>query len=134
MDNPFLENLISERESAHGKFYDNAQVYSSFLRCIPEGFTFSWYPYQIYAFHQILSKLARIVVGNPHFSDHWVDIQGYARLVEKELEIRPEEPAAPMTREEVELDLRKKFLKSKDEYEEYREFTQRLARESSNVA
>lgn len=127
MDNQSLENLINERQSAHGKFYDNAQVYASFLHCVPEGFTSGWYPYQIYAFHQILSKLARIAAGNPHFTDHWTDIQGYARLVEKELEIRPETPAVPLTREEVELDLRKKFLKAKDEYEEYRESTHRLA-------
>jgi hypothetical protein len=33
----------------------------------------------------ICGKLARILTGDPNEPDHWRDIQGYARLVEKEI-------------------------------------------------
>ena len=38
----------------------------------------------------ICVKLARIITGDPMEPDHWHDIQGYARLVEKELLINDE--------------------------------------------
>lgn len=33
----------------------------------------------------ICNKLARVVVGDPHYTDNWHDIAGYAELVEREL-------------------------------------------------
>jgi hypothetical protein len=38
------------------------------------------------ALEMIAMKIARILSGNPNFSDHWEDIEGYARLVSNELE------------------------------------------------
>lgn len=32
------------------------------------------------ALHMILGKIARIVAGDPHHEDHWLDIAGYADL------------------------------------------------------
>lgn len=37
------------------------------------------------AIETIATKLSRIVSGNPHEPDHWLDISGYATLVHKEL-------------------------------------------------
>lgn len=34
----------------------------------------------------ILHKIARIINGNPYYPDNWVDIEGYSRLVSRELE------------------------------------------------
>lgn len=35
----------------------------------------------------IAVKLSRALTGNPHEPDHWRDIQGYARLVETDLDL-----------------------------------------------
>lgn len=34
----------------------------------------------------ILHKIARVLNGNPHYKDNWVDISGYATLVSRELD------------------------------------------------
>lgn len=34
----------------------------------------------------IATKMARIVNGDPDYLDNWHDIQGYAKLVQQELE------------------------------------------------
>jgi hypothetical protein len=34
----------------------------------------------------ILHKIARIINGNPNYKDNWLDIMGYARLIERELD------------------------------------------------
>lgn len=35
--------------------------------------------------HMIQQKIARIICGDPFEPDHWRDIEGYARLVSREL-------------------------------------------------
>jgi hypothetical protein len=42
-------------------------------------------------------KIGRILAGNPDFKDHWVDIQGYAALVHRELEMLDLEAAVVNT-------------------------------------
>jgi hypothetical protein len=37
------------------------------------------------ALEMIAHKISRILAGDPHFADHWTDISGYARLVERQL-------------------------------------------------
>jgi hypothetical protein len=49
----------------------------------------NWYtlsPMQRESLHMVANKIARIVVGNPDFKDHWDDIAGYARLISREME------------------------------------------------
>lgn len=43
-------------------------------------------------------KIGRILAGNPAFPDHWADIAGYARLVEKQLVAEEAPEAAPEPR------------------------------------
>jgi hypothetical protein len=38
------------------------------------------------ALEMILHKIGRIVTGNPNEPDHWLDIEGYARLARERLE------------------------------------------------
>lgn len=38
------------------------------------------------AIHMMQHKIARIISGDPFEPDHWLDIEGYARLVSRELE------------------------------------------------
>jgi len=43
--------------------------------------------FQAQSLDAIADKIGRILVGNPDFKDHWHDIQGYAALVHRELEM-----------------------------------------------
>jgi len=77
-------NVLEERAKTHGQFCDvarSAQVIKSEInRADHLDFT------QIEALDMIASKIARILHGNPNEPDHWLDIEGYARLVRLELE------------------------------------------------
>ena len=42
---------------------------------------------QVIALDMICNKMARIVNGDPDYTDNWHDISGYATLVEQELNI-----------------------------------------------
>ena len=42
---------------------------------------------QVIALDMICNKMARIVNGDPNYSDNWHDIAGYATLVEQELSV-----------------------------------------------
>jgi len=43
--------------------------------------------FQAQSLDAIADKIGRILVGNLDFKDHWHDIQGYAALVHRELEM-----------------------------------------------
>ena len=77
-------NVLEERAKTHGHFCDvatSAQVIKSEInRADHLDFT------QIEALDMIATKIARILHGNPNERDHWLDIEGYARLVRLELE------------------------------------------------
>ena len=42
---------------------------------------------QVIALDMICNKMARIVNGDPDYTDNWHDIAGYATLVEQELSV-----------------------------------------------
>ncbi len=77
-------NVLEERAKTHGHFCDvarSAQVIKSEINKADHlELT------QIEALDMIASKIARILHGNPNERDHWLDIEGYARLVRLELE------------------------------------------------
>jgi len=77
-------NVLEERAKTHGHFCDvarSAQVIKSEVdRADHLDIT------QIEALDMIATKIARILHGNPNERDHWLDIEGYARLVRLELE------------------------------------------------
>ena len=72
----------------HGVFEDHARftqqmkrILNSSPRYQEPGFTDS----QREALEMIVHKIGRILAGDPNHADHWADIAGYARLVEREL-------------------------------------------------
>jgi hypothetical protein len=77
-------NVLEERAKTHGHFCDvarSAQVIKSEINKADHlDIT------QIEALDMIATKIARILHGNPNEPDHWLDIEGYARLVRLELE------------------------------------------------
>ena len=81
-----INATLRQRGKTHGKFEDTAkaeQEQRDWLRAQPgwENLSYS----QRCALDMIVHKIARIMCGNPNFDDHWHDIEGYAKLVEKGL-------------------------------------------------
>lgn len=81
-----IEGILDRREARYGGFRNNTRVAAA-MKQLAEGGS-SWKelaPFQQEALHHILSKISRIVCGDPLYKDNWSDIAGYATLVEKEL-------------------------------------------------
>jgi len=80
------KDILKERQGTHGEFADVAEI-SQELKNIfrnKEGWV-NLTRVQREALDNIIQKAARIFAGDPNFADHWVDIQGYAKLAEKEI-------------------------------------------------
>ena len=80
------EDILNEREKTHGDFEEFCELRWSLTKTLRE-FEIKhakelerFKPTQIIALAAILTKLSRIVCGDPNFSDHWDDIAGYAML------------------------------------------------------
>ena len=80
-DAPITEILV-QRGKTHGNWEKQAQLAQSMKAC----FDLAQEPIrtlskaQREAVDMILMKLSRIGVGDPNEPDHWLDIQGYAKL------------------------------------------------------
>lgn len=81
-----INSTINERGNNYGKFKDGADIMQelkSVMRSTP-----NWHkltPSQREALEMIQHKIGRILNGNPSYTDSWHDIQGYAKLIEDEL-------------------------------------------------
>lgn len=76
-----INGLIKEREQAHGEFWKTAEIAQDLKQVIlHHNNSGRLDPVQVEALDMISSKIARILSGNPHHVDHWLDIEGYARL------------------------------------------------------
>ena len=81
-----VEKTLKQRKSVHGDFKAGAEVSQALKSTINESFEGREVPAYIReAVDCICGKLARIAEGDYLFQDHWYDIQGYARLAEKEV-------------------------------------------------
>jgi hypothetical protein len=80
------KDILEERQKTHGEFADVAEISQELKNVFrnKEGWV-SLTRVQREALDNIAQKTARIFSGNPNFADHWVDIQGYAKLAEKEI-------------------------------------------------
>lgn len=89
MEQQNLDNTLAERGSKYGKFIDHAQVTMALKRVIAlrlEERNLRLAADQQEALDMICHKLGRIVNGDPDYSDSWIDIAGYAKLVADRLE------------------------------------------------
>lgn len=88
-----VENTLAERGSRYGDFTDRAELAQE-LQDIMRGFRKPGPQGQIVnpwakldsvkrqALTVIADKIARILSGDPNYTDNWHDIQGYAKLAE----------------------------------------------------
>jgi hypothetical protein len=90
-----LNETLSTRATTHGDFEDNSYVMQhlkTFLRDHPGWEKLS--NYQCEALDMICHKIGRILCGNPNFPDHWLDVAGYAQLVENILTTGKSHPSS----------------------------------------
>jgi len=93
-----INDTLSEREKTHG-FYRNQAACTQQLKNVMHempGWKMLEY-FQAQSLDAMADKMGRILAGNPDFKDHWIDIQGYAALVHRELEMFELEAAVSST-------------------------------------
>lgn len=78
-------DLLSERETTHGD-YDTTALIAQGLKHVITDHRGNLSAAQCESLDLICTKIARILSGNPNEPDHWLDIEGYARLVTRSLE------------------------------------------------
>jgi hypothetical protein len=75
------DTLLTERGTTHGRFLDNAttgQALRDLFRQSPHWADMD--PVCREALDMMACKISRILSGQATFHDHWLDIEGYARL------------------------------------------------------
>jgi hypothetical protein len=73
--------VLTERATTHGRFLDNArngQGLRDLFRQSPHWAEMD--PVCREALDMMACKISRILSGQATFADHWLDIEGYARL------------------------------------------------------
>lgn len=87
-----VEEVLKERGTRYGAFINQAGIAQGLHQVIEFGMQvtgktrFDFYVDELEAINMIVNKLARIVNGDPHYSDSWRDIAGYATLVADRLD------------------------------------------------
>lgn len=81
------KDILEERRGTHGDFKDVAPISQTLKIYFRAQSTWDALTFvQQEALDNIAQKIARIFAGNHNFADHWVDIQGYAKLAQQEIE------------------------------------------------
>lgn len=92
-----IENTLAERGARYGKFAEHAEIAQNIQAALvgrPGWERLA--PDQKQALLTITDKMARILNGDPNYSDNWHDIMGYAKLVDDRLVgEQPKQEAAP---------------------------------------
>lgn len=85
-----INKILEERGARYGKFKDHARISQELKRAmyrhIDQVSKIDPDPDQMEALEMIAHKIARILNGDPDYSDSWRDIAGYATLVADRLE------------------------------------------------
>lgn len=80
---PSVSATLTERGARYGDFTDHAKIAQNLqlvMQCAPGWMKCSDVHRQ--ALTVIADKIARILNGDPNYTDNWHDIQGYAKLAE----------------------------------------------------
>lgn len=89
------KDILEERQETHGSFEDVALISQKFKEYFREQPSWeSLTDVQKEALDNIAQKIARIFAGNHNFPDHWIDIQGYAKLAQQEIEKNGDRPSS----------------------------------------
>lgn len=82
-----IDETLRERGKTHGDYHEQAE-FAGALRDLFQtaGKWKALTRVEKDAALMIAVKLSRILTGNPHYADSWVDVAGYATLVVKDIE------------------------------------------------
>jgi hypothetical protein len=78
--------MLAQRGARYGKFADHARIAQDLkdvMQAEPKWERMA--PDQKEALEMVAHKIARILNGDPNYSDNWVDIAGYATLISQRL-------------------------------------------------
>ena len=79
-----INSVLGQREKTHGNFSSNSTLTMELLQICKTQIEFALLPKPIqFAIFMILHKTSRVICGDHKYTDHWIDIQGYARLAMK---------------------------------------------------
>ena len=82
-----INDMLAERQARYGTFEGHARISQALKAVMHE--RSGWdrlKPDQREALEMIQHKVARILNGDPNYTDNWIDIAGYATLVADLLE------------------------------------------------
>ena len=88
-----IDKILEDREMTHGDYYSKAIAIQDFKICLRS--SESWWqlePDMQESLDMIVSKIGRILYGNPNHIDHWADIAGYSQLIIDRLQESSEKP------------------------------------------
>ena len=89
------KDILEERRGTHGEFKDVASISQTLKIYFRAQSTWDALTFvQQEALDNIAQKVARIFAGNHNFADHWVDIRGYAKLAQQEIEKNGDRPSS----------------------------------------
>lgn len=82
-----VNTVLSERGKRYGPFKDHSLISQNIknLMSLPKGWE-RLESDQKEALEMIAHKIGRILNGDPNYSDSWIDIAGYAKLVADRLD------------------------------------------------
>lgn len=79
-------HILKERGSRYGDFCANAQVSQNIKKAMRDGSNWKELPLSMKeSLEMIAHKIGRIINGDPYYKDSWIDIIGYAELINQEL-------------------------------------------------
>jgi len=82
-----VEDILKERAKTHGPYSSHSGISQQLKRdCHNAGGWPVLSDCQRESIDMICHKMARILNGNPNEVDHWLDIEGYAKLSRTEIE------------------------------------------------
>jgi hypothetical protein len=82
-----IEDVLKQRQATHGDFSTKAttiQVLKNIMRGTEKWRDLSFAQQE--SLDMVMTKIGRILHGNPNELDHWLDIIGYTKLISDELE------------------------------------------------
>ena len=77
-----MSDILNERQKTHGDYYDTAAYAQQLKEVLRQGKNWTLLDdAQRETLEMAATKIGRILSGNPHEVDHWVDIAGYFQLI-----------------------------------------------------
>ena len=86
---PSIDKTLIERGSRYGKFADHATVtqrLKNVMHNSPNWTEGKLTDAQKESLEMMAHKIGRILNGDPNYDDSWIDIEGYAKLITKQLQ------------------------------------------------